>query len=85
MLLPTSQNVDFQKQVSEIRVMQKKKQLLELRVLAYKKGCMAWSARQGISIKHICVIQQKGYVTTISDQKCTVGRGNVRGVGSFNM
>ena len=59
--------------------------LLEVIVLAYKNECMAWSARQGISIKHICVIQQKGYVTTISDKKCTVGRGNVRGVDRFNM
>ena len=62
-----------------------KNKTIEVRVLAYENGCMAWSARQGISIKRICVIQQKGYVTTISDQKCTVGRGNVRGVGSFNM
>ena len=54
-------------------------------MLGYKNGCMAWSARQGISIKHICVIQQIAYVTIISDQKCTVGRGNVPGVGSFNM
>ena len=52
-------------------------------MLAHKNGCMAWSARHGISIKDICdqnFIQKTGYVTTISDQKCTVGRGNVRDV-----
>ena len=43
---------------------------------------MAWSTRQCISIKDICdqkLIQKIDYVTTISDQECTVGRGNVRG------
>ena len=46
-------------------------------MLAHKNGCMAWSAKQGISIKD--TYTEIGYVTTVSDQKCTVGRGKVRG------
>ena len=52
-------------------------------MLAHKNGCVVWSARQGISIKDACylkLIQKIGYVTTISDQNCTVGQGNVLGV-----
>ena len=41
--------------------------------------CMAWSARQGIFAIRSLYKNRLGYVTTISDQKCTVGRGNVRG------
>ena len=51
-------------------------------MLAHKHGCMASSARQGISIKDIYdqkLIKKIGFVTTISVQKGTAGRGNVRG------